>query len=186
MAARTNKLVSLGVVTLGIAYGCYPYVTGAHIETARIQKKMAGPSPSSLTPDLPPLNGSDPFRLTASVKARPSISTKEPVRKPEPHKPAMDVDSLRASLVLEATCVKGAKRWAMINGRLYAEGATFTVGGSAETSVLVKHVEIDHVVLRTAGQELILRYGMRSRSLAPQRQSNPSPRSTADRMRKKP
>ncbi len=163
MATRTNKLITLGIVTAGIIYGCYPYVSGARMETASAPQKVSTASPRQLTPELPPVVVTDPFRLTLSTPK--PITRPVTVQKPLTVKPtaAFDPVAVRASLSLQATCL-GRQRLAMINGRLYAEGDSLPEVGATGMAVQVVRVEADRVLLRAAAHELMLFYGDGRRS----------------------
>src|SRR5579884_3064654 len=165
MSSRTNKLVSLGLVTAGIVYGCYPYVSGAHPETPATETKLPRLTPRLLSPSLPPVGLTDPFRIAKPVaKTGPAPV---PVQKPAVHtvKPAFNPTTALAGLALEATTIAGTRRFAMINGHVYAEGARVTQK-SGDVPLVLARVEPSRVLLRAEGHQLELRYSLRSTAKA--------------------
>lgn len=161
MSTRANKLVSLGVATAAVAYGCYPFVSGAGPDSAA-SLQLPKLTSAMLSPQVPPVGDQDPFRIVRST-TKPPVTVAPPARVvASTPKPAFDPTAILNGLNLESTFLLGSKRLAMIDGHVYAEGAKLAPAKAKNGGELVvARVEMDHVVLRGEGHDLKLHFSSR-------------------------
>jgi hypothetical protein len=166
------RLIALAVV----GYCVWPSLTAFVSETASPPPaKLPAVETSLLSPKMPPQPARDPFQVgVVAPTAPPSKSPKagEGVAASGPAsaagnvavKPVNPLDGLS----LDGTCIVGAHRLAVINGRLYAAREMLPASNSATPLKLVD-VLPHKVLLEREGKTLELTYSNVASALVPSR-----------------
>lgn len=121
-------------------------------------KNSGGPhefAATLLSPVFAPPTSRNPF-LTASPQPTAVAGTAKPGQKRATVKKAADIRD--AGLVLNATCIIGQQRMAVINGRVYKEKEIIPRPGDETTSCIVTDILPHKVLLSYQGKTLQLGY----------------------------
>ena len=119
-----------------------------------------------LSPAAVPAPGRDPFQAaeTAALNEKPGPNRKEPAvpaknaTSPEARPAAGDLSHAVSGLALRATFLRGSRRLALINDRLYAEGEALVLSKAAEPPYVVAQVHADKVILQHGEDMVELKY----------------------------
>jgi len=164
MAEWFQKIGPVAVVVLVFTWCCWPYITGS---ATAIGSKEAGNVPGLpkglLSPLVKPAGGRNPFMITPAVAellASELSKTNEGVDLGEDAKTGGNAaaGTVRPSLVLTGTYVRGNHRMAIIDGKIYQAGESLDAGNAAGKPWVVKEIFLDHVVLQRDGEKKDIAY----------------------------
>jgi hypothetical protein len=166
MSAKLSKMAPIAVVAAILGYLCWPYLDDP---AADAKSKAATKPAQSLSALLSPAATgnlrSDLFEIPQV--ATPTVAKKaaSPANQVSAAKKATADAAARADefkhFVLSGTYVSGGRRYAVINGALYAEGEQIAAtgkGAKTASTYMVSRVEIDKVVLSFQGENKELHY----------------------------
>ena len=129
MDVRVSKMVPTLIVTAAVSYCCWPHWVGTATGAVKGRAAMPEIAATVLKPPPPP----DPPRNLfapdgiASVSETPKLKPAAKAVAPVHEDPA----KLLNGLSLKAIWVRGGRRLALINGRLYAPGDALETGTRA-------------------------------------------------------
>ncbi len=168
MNGPAGKLAPTAAVAAVVAWCCWSYVgesgTGFPVNGGGNPPKI---TTELLAPQIAPASSHDPFRPEAETEQSSendaAASSGEDQIKLEVvgeggGPPVKAPDEVFASLTLDATCIQGDRRVALIDGRVYAEGELLAIPGSATEPWVVAEVSPHHVLLWHRGQIWKLEY----------------------------
>jgi len=165
MPAKLSKMAPIAVVAVILGYLCFPYVDDpAPAKKSKSAAKSAEPLTNLLNPKPAGDVRADLFEIPKAVGpavAKKSTSTSTSQAAAAKKSASSHSDDLK-NFALSGTYVAGGRRFAVINGSLYAEGEQITSAGpkakTAPAICTVLRVEIDKVVLGFQGQTKELHY----------------------------
>jgi hypothetical protein len=163
MSPAITKFAPQAVVLVVALYWSWPALKASVPKTA-IVAPSAESKPSAGAQDFagavlsptfaPPLNR-NPF-LSPDFKPALTAGSAKPGEKSKDEKAAADVHN--PGLVLNATCIMGPQRFAVINGRIYKEKEAIQQLGGETPSCFVTQILPHKVVVSYQGETLQLRY----------------------------
>src|SRR5262245_57794557 len=166
MPTKLSKIAPIAVVAVILGYLCSPYFG----DSAPATKPKTSPKATvSLASLLNPTPAGDvradlfeiPKVIGPAVAKKPASSTSASPVSAAKHAASANTTDLK-NCVLSGTYVAGGRRFAVINGALYAEGEKITSTGrggkTAFAICTVSRVEIDKVVLSFEGRTKELHY----------------------------
>ena len=173
MAISANILAPRVIALAAVGYCLWPSLTAFMSETAsKPPAKVAALETGLLAPKMPPLPARDPFQVKAepvanapakSAANKSKLAAHEAVKKP--------IDPLEG-LTLDATCIVGNQRLAVINGRLYAAPELLLESSSATSPPKIVNVLPYKVLLEWGGKTLELTYSNVASSAAASRDTD--------------
>jgi hypothetical protein len=187
MTIDVARVMPTGLVVTVIGYCVWPYLFGS--------AQPSGPPPAAKPPEISvamlapvvlPLPKRDPFHETAATAARPKRTTPAPLagvnakgRSAPPRgtsavgsgsgrgtKPPPKVADPLHGLALEATCLSGPERLAIISGRIYRQRETVQSPVADAPACVLAQVFSDRVLLNAQGKTLELKYSNTAGSAA--------------------
>jgi hypothetical protein len=171
MAISTAKLVPRAIALAAVGYCIWPSLNALVVEPeSKPPAKLPEVAALLASPALPPCPTRNPFaRRTPAKPALPGGSSPATARAATKGEATKHVNSAAANaaakavdalsgLKLEATCIVGNQRMAVINGRLYAAPAMLPASGKATPTLKVVGVLPYKVLFECEGKTLELTY----------------------------
>jgi hypothetical protein len=163
MPTSITKLAPQAVVLAAALYWSWPalqecFPRGTTVADNAAPTKSAGPrefAGASLSPTFLSPSSRHLFLLPGAKRTTMAKSGK-PVRHGTTEKGAAEIPSL--GLVLNATCIVGEQRLAIINGHIYKEKESIPRSGDDATSCVVTSILPHKVLLSCQGESLQLGY----------------------------
>jgi hypothetical protein len=160
MSPYVGKLAPLAVV---LATAVYCTVSGLIGSGSKLDVKPPAKLPeftaALLSPTLPPASMRNPFRLPGEDSNKTVQST--PRGKKTVNAKAIDAKAVNANndgLVLNATCIMGQQRLAVINGQVYRQKDTLDTSTTAGAPCVITEILPTKVLLESQGKLLQLSY----------------------------
>lgn len=181
MAVSIGKYAPTAIVLAAVGYCCWPYLDDPN----RVKNQEAGKLPeisaSTLSPDIAPSQGRDPFGFNGerhnfidvpqdknkkkvtgpAAGAKAAANGKvgadgKPIGAKVPEE--IDLKTAIKGVTLNATCLRGTRHTAIINNELYVEGALLDQKVASFKSVKVSQILQRRVVLERNGKTADLYY----------------------------
>ena len=167
MVISANILVPRAIALAAVGYCVWPSLTVCMSDTeSKPPAKLPAVETTLLRPKMPPQPVRDPFQVQVAAKAgSPRKASKAGVGTGHGNATGKPVNPL-AGLTLDATCIVGTQRLAVINGRLYAAEETLPTSNSATPPLKIANVLPYKVLFEWEGKILELTYSNITSSLA--------------------
>ena len=161
MSGTLGKMAPTAILFMLLAWCCWPYLERPRSTTGVGQgSDLPRITGALLSPTVEPASVRDPFQPPQASQPAPSPSKKPTAPPPEQPKAAAaeKVTDVFAGLSLGAIYIRGDRRVALINDRVYAQGERLTVSASAAEPYIVGEISADKVLLLHRGQTVELKY----------------------------
>jgi hypothetical protein len=153
-----RKLAPTALVAAMVGYCCWPHLSGSwRTGMAAEPGKLPEIAASLLSPAIAAAPDRDPFQ---SVAPEPQVAAQheEPEQAAAPEQEPEEAAEPAERFVLNGTMLRGDRRFAVINGQLYALGEPLRVSDSAAGPHFIAAIDVDKVVIGGPGQPVELRY----------------------------
>lgn len=164
MSGTLGKLAPTAIVCGLVAWCCWPHLEGSHwatgVQPAAELPRLAG---ELLSPQIEPAPDRDPFQPPPVRKPAPPENrqpAEPPPGKVEHERTVVEeapVDVF-SGLALGAIYIRGDRRVALINGRVYQQGQPLVLSVPAADPCIVTEVSAERVLLLHRGQTVELKY----------------------------
>jgi hypothetical protein len=159
MVLPIGKVAPTAVVAAMVTYWCWPHlVDGPAAEQPRaklpaLDTALVSP-PKSAAPERDPfLTGPQPANAAGANEPPPTVHS-QPTEQ-HAYDPAQS-----EQWVLNATMLRGERRIAVINGKLYGEGEPIATPDPTAHPYVVSEIDSDQVVIRRSADTVDLRYAV--------------------------
>jgi hypothetical protein len=180
MEASLAKLVPLGVAIAAMGYCVWPCVfAAAPAYDAKSSAKLPEIAPALLAPTIAPPPERNPFQAQAATAVAPPARKKSPAPQGAVAGAAAKAAAGKAAdplggLVLDATCISGSQRLAVISGHIYREQEKLGLAGTTAGPWLLAQVLPDKVLLESQGKSVELKYSDRPHPASQQKGPTPA------------
>jgi hypothetical protein len=179
MPTSINKFVPIASVLAVAIYWSWPALKTVFPNAAAAVSKVESKKPEAqafsaavLTPTFLPFPKRNPF-LSAEHKPKKSGAGRLGTTGKKSDAVANSAASSRSSLVLNATCIIGRQRMAVINGRVYKEKDAIPQAGEQAPSCFVTAIFPHKVLLACQGETVQLEYTNAKVAAKPAATNNP-------------
>lgn len=164
MPPQIVKFAPTAIVAALAAWCCWPYLGGAEpAGGASQQSSFTKINASLLAPSIAGASGRDPFQPPSPEEA--AVAESEESEKAAEKATVRDASPAEeegadrpANFVLDATCIRGNRRLALINGQLCAPGEALTAARPATVPYVVRQISPHKVLIEHRGEILELTY----------------------------
>jgi len=164
MPPQITKFAPTAIVAALATWFCWPYLDGTDLAGGTSQESsFTKINASSLAPSIAGASGRDPFQPPPPEEADLAESdapeeTAEEATARGVCLPEAEGEDRPPDLVLQATCIRGNRRLALINGRLYAPGEAVTLARPAAFPYVVRKIFPHKVLIEHRGKILEVSY----------------------------
>ncbi|MHC4398927.1 MAG: hypothetical protein ACYTG0_04530 [Planctomycetota bacterium] len=161
MSELARKFAPIGMVAAMVAWCCWPYLDdsgdGLVLEEPSTLPEITA---TMLAPPTPAVAERDPFRPAHLAVDEPPPEELPPDALPDVEPlPQADPLEVAAGMPLEATCVQGDRRIAMIGGRVYEEGEPLAMSDVVTEPCYITRIYPHKVRILHLGRVVELTYG---------------------------
>jgi len=161
MSGTLGKMAPTAILFMLLAWCCWPYLERPRSTTGvRLGSDLPRITGTLLSPAVEPASARDPFQPPQTSQPAPPPSRKPTAPPPEQPKPPAEARAtdVLAGLSLGAIYIRGDRRVALINDRVYAQGERLDISASAAEPCTVAEISADKVLLLHRGQTVELKY----------------------------